>query len=1102
MRLHGACCSLLVVLNALAIASRALAGQAVTPNTPPTKETVMPTTAPGPDQKAATLSNEPDHSKEAFVIESQSSIIRFENDGTGRREIAIRVRIQSEAAVQTWGQLRLGYNAANEKLEISYVHVIKKNGSVINADPNAVQDLTPFVQQIAPMYTDYHEKHVTVPGLRPGDTLEAKSVSLMHTPLAPGQFWMQYEFNHLSIVLDERLELNVPASRSVKLKTKPGLNPTISDEAGRRVYRWTSSHLVREEDDDKKAKDKTKKRKMKVDEFPDVQLTTFSNWEEVGRWYAELEKDRRTPSKEIRSEASALTKGLNSNAEKAEALYDFVAKNFRYVALSFGAARYQPHAAADVLHNQYGDCKDKNTLLAALLEAEGIHSSSALINWGRKVDPDVPSPSQFNHVITVLPLGDDKIWMDTTTEVAPFRLLPPTLRKKQVLVIPPDGPARLEETPADPGVANNDLAQIDGKLSDAGKLEAKVSWTVRGDAELRLRLLFRHTPPAQWQKTVEGYNKSIGGEVTNIRVGDPSDTRAPFLVSYDVSKENFVDWQKKKVDLKLPLSVFRPPTISADVGEEEDANADPESAESVNFQIGPVCQRTYSLKLEFASRYAPAMPLPIALDRDYASYRSTYKFEHNVFAAERVFIVRKNELPPSRADDYRTFRNNLLADEAQTLTIESAAANTHDVPSNMGVGELIKSADEARNNGNYPLAIDLYNRAIGIEPKNKRGWDKLGLAYYDSHQDELASNAFRKQVEINPYDQSAYNNLGRVYWRQRKYDEAEKWFLKQIEVSPLDKYAHHNLGAMYVEWHKYEQAIPELERAASISPSNADPQVRLGEAYLNLSQDEKAVAAFDRAVQISATPSVWNSIAYQLSLKRAHLDRAESYAESALASTSAALRNISIDSIDRRQLGLSSALASYWDTLGWVAFAQGKIDRAEKYVSAAWQLSQTGEEGDHLAQIYQARDSKKEDVIHLCALSLTTRWPLSETRDRLAKLVGAEEVDAEVSRHKNELQQLRTVLVKNPGKKDGEADFFVLLSPGMEGVAKVDAIKFVRGSESLKDMADAMRSAKYPQNFPDANAVKILRRGTLSCTSTSADCSFVIDLPADVRSTD
>ena len=51
--------------------------------------------------------------------------------------------------------------------------------------------------------------------------------------------------------------------------------------------------------------------------------------------------------------------------EKIEALYDFVAKNFRYVSLSLGIRSLPATSASgDVLHNQYGDCKDKHTLLA------------------------------------------------------------------------------------------------------------------------------------------------------------------------------------------------------------------------------------------------------------------------------------------------------------------------------------------------------------------------------------------------------------------------------------------------------------------------------------------------------------------------------------------------------------------------------------------------------------------------------------------------------------------------------------------------------------------------------------------------------------------
>jgi tetratricopeptide (TPR) repeat protein len=163
-----------------------------------------------------------------------------------------------------------------------------------------------------------------------------------------------------------------------------------------------------------------------------------------------------------------------------------------------------------------------------------------------------------------------------------------------------------------------------------------------------------------------------------------------------------------------------------------------------------------------------------------------------------------------------------------------------------------------------------------------------------------------------------------------------------------------------------------LDKAASIRPNNATPQLDLGKAYLNLGQDEKAMAAFDKALTIAATPPVWNNIAYRLSLKKSHLDRAQQYAESAVSATAANLRTLSLEKLNRRDLGNVFALAIYWDTLGWVAFAGGKLDIAERYVSAAWQLGGDAEEADHLGQIYEKRENKSE-AAHLYALAMAAR---------------------------------------------------------------------------------------------------------------------------------
>ena len=130
----------------------------------PQQPTVNPPQA-GPGQSPTP----PDYSQEAYVIEHYHQAMRFENDGTGRDQLDAQIRIVSESGVQALGQLKVGYSALSDKLEIVYVRVRKPDGTVITAQESAIQDLT---LPDAPVYTDYHEKHISVPSLRPGDVLE------------------------------------------------------------------------------------------------------------------------------------------------------------------------------------------------------------------------------------------------------------------------------------------------------------------------------------------------------------------------------------------------------------------------------------------------------------------------------------------------------------------------------------------------------------------------------------------------------------------------------------------------------------------------------------------------------------------------------------------------------------------------------------------------------------------------------------------------------------------------------------------------------------------------------------------------------------------
>jgi transglutaminase-like putative cysteine protease len=339
------------------------------------------------------------------------------------------------------------------------------------------------------MYSDVHEKHVAVKGLGVGDVLEYSIRYRVVKPQVPGHFWYEDSFVKSAILKEETLEISVPVDKYVKV-VSPEFKPDVHDEGGRRIYRWTHANLeVKEKDPNEVPR--------RIPPNPSIQVTTFANWEDVGNWYGGLQKDSLEVTPAIRAKAAELTKDLKTDDEKIRAIYNFVSLRFHYIGLDFGIGRYQPHTADDVLGNGYGDCKDKHTLLASSLKAAGYDAWPALIHSQRKLDPELPSPAQFNHVITVVPIADQLIWLDTTPEVAPYGLLLNVLRDKQALVISSTKGPVLMRTPQNPPFPEDQEFSVEGKLGPDDVFTGHVEQSYRGDTEVVMRSWLRQVAQSQ-----------------------------------------------------------------------------------------------------------------------------------------------------------------------------------------------------------------------------------------------------------------------------------------------------------------------------------------------------------------------------------------------------------------------------------------------------------------------------------------------------------------------------------------------------------------------------------------------------------------------------
>ncbi len=1053
-------------------------------------------------RKSPSAANEASHERfanEPFVIERHYLTVRFESDGTETRELFMRLRVQSDAGAQQFRHLAFEFVSPNEDVSVRSATIRKANGSIVDilAQPNATKIGTPPTGHDFPAYTSLKELRVNIPSLQAGDTLDYDVVTRTVKPPAPGEFWFSYDFPRDAVILDDRLELNLPQGRAFRIRAPEislngmrehttaapsGANEfafTRTDERGRAILRWKRSNLKPTSDDQPSQQARTAK-------TPDVQITSFQSWAAVAKWYAQAEQSASQVTPRIQAKVKELVRGATNDEQKAEAIFAYVSQHVRDVDLSQYFGQMAPRPARDVLASGYGGGEEKNALLAAMLDAAGIHSNVALIASARKLDRALPSPAQFDRVISVVNDGEKSVWIDPSAQLAPFGFLPATLRGQRALVIQADRAATFVSTPLDPPFLSTQKVEIDAQLNELGKLSGTVRYSLRGDTEYVLRTAFHRSPQAQWKSLAQTILTLDGlrGQVTNVTTTDPLDTRKPFEVTVAFSDPSAFLWPMRRTKIALPLLTIGMP--------------DPPAKSGDAIELGTPLDVETHLQLRFPAGFSVTSPAGTAVSRDYAEFKSSYRVENGELVAERAMNFRMRELPSSRKPDYVAFVHAVQADEAQALFIANPAGAKADIPPNATADDLVDAGTAALKAGRATDAILLLERATHLQPNHKTAWTELGLAYLQSHKPADAVAAFQKQAQVSTSDDRVHDYLGVALEQLHRDDDAANAFRKQIAIEPLDPVAHAQLGDILLRQERYSDAVPELEKAAILSPGNAELQILLGRAYLDIGDKDKGLASLRKATQLSRSAQIRNEAAYVLAQQGTDLDQARQYAESAIRLTAEALDKTDLAHTTAAEFAQTADIGAYWDTLGWVYFKQGELAKAERYVHAAWLLTENGEVGDHLAQIYM-KSGQKDAATHQCALALAGSDPVPDTRARLMLLLGGNaQIDDMVAKARPELEDARTFTLKLPVKEKASANFLIAMSPDAGGKtsvsARVDAVRFVSGDEALRKFADELKLVHYGDILPDPTQMKLVRRGALTCSAAS-ECKLTL-LPA------
>jgi hypothetical protein len=335
---------------------------------------------------------------------------------------------------------------------------------------------------------------------------------------------------------------------------------------------------------------------------------------------------------------------------------------------------YTPRRAADTLTRNYGDCKDKATLLRALLKSIGVDSYLLVITSGDRtyVRPEWASPHQFNHaivaisvsdavklptVITDTPVGRLLIF-DPTDYITPVGDLPESEQGSYALVLAGARGALLK-MPTLPAAARRIESAVEGGVDADGNLSATIQRQYFGQSSRGLRAVERMRGGDELKKRFErGFTRSLAGTTLNKVVTETHPEENRLSVNLELTAERFGQVMQGR------LLVVRPGLLTSggDYEFESKKRTTPIRLETdlrhdtIKIKVPP------GLKLD-------EIPAPAKIEGPYGLLQVTWRLSDGEIVMDQTLEVRDTVAPASEYAQVRDFFERVAGAQAAPVVL-------------------------------------------------------------------------------------------------------------------------------------------------------------------------------------------------------------------------------------------------------------------------------------------------------------------------------------------------------------------------------------------------------------------------------------------------
>jgi len=738
----------------------------------------------------------------------------FSFDKTGKESETQHLiyRIENQQGVEGWAETSGRWNSWYQAKPEIKARVITSDGIEHWLDTKTLNDV-PVHENAPDMYSDERKYGGPLPAIAPGAIVEELVVTRDTAPLFAAGMASRWRLGWSVPVNKVHIVFAHPESVPLhyQLHLLPDATVTKSNQNGLEIITLEQGPLPAYTEQVNNVPSDVVLR-------PEIEFSTGTSWQQVAAEYARLSEDKLRPS-----DVQALLATINiKDGKRNDVIRRIVAtlhKNVRYTGVEFGESSLIPQFPSETLKRKYGDCKDKATLLVAMLRGAGIPASLVLLNsgFGRDINTDMPGMGMFDHAIVYVPASgsDSDLWVDATAQYSQVGTLPWMDYGRWALVVSRKTDA-LKRIPEITSAQNVYWESREFTLAEYGMATIVETDDEVGPAEADYRNYY-NSNSKKVREQEENYVKSmyLADSLTSLEHGDLSDLEKPASVRY-VTKG-----RRGNTDLTSAITAIRVENLFTHLPEYFTTKEDkPATGEDASEKQPPRTADWWIWPYTAEWHYKVAAPLGFklrALPSDKNEKIGTLSFTQKYSANSEGTVVEavlRVENPSTR----------LTVQQASDLRDAAVKARNSD-PIYItfdNVGYALISAGKIKD------GLATYRQVEAQHPKEALHKVQLAQALLTAGLGEQARSVAREATNLEPNSAVAFSTLGMVLKHDligrpgkkgMDLDGAIAAFRKAIALDPKDKETRANLailleydadGTRYSEKAGLKEAVAEF----------------------------------------------------------------------------------------------------------------------------------------------------------------------------------------------------------------------------------------------------------------------------------------------------